>query len=267
MSSDDKEECARLADRFESNHHMQESGALICEPLTRGEARTVINVLRSAEPARAIADMLREAICPHCDFAMLPKGDVESTGCEWCDARRAALSPVAPPTPEEIAAMPRVEPRPEDYERADRVLAARSNGEPRTPEGRGLREFIKSRSSEPLSTEHEETAAFNKWWNESGDMFNSPPYIAAKVAWFARAKAAPSAIAPVTNVLPSRFQLGAKVRARGITGMISGICFREGKVYYEVGGVMHQSEDVLEPLSVVADEKIVGVNQEPPIEL
>lgn len=48
QSRDDKEERARLADRFESNHHMQESGALICEPLTRGEARTVINALRSA---------------------------------------------------------------------------------------------------------------------------------------------------------------------------------------------------------------------------
>lgn len=38
-----------------------------------------------------IAAMLREAICPHCDFATLPDGSAESTGCQWCDARRAAL--------------------------------------------------------------------------------------------------------------------------------------------------------------------------------
>lgn len=54
------------------------------------------------------------------------------------------------------------------------------------------------------------------------------------------------------NDLPSRFQLGDIVRARGATGMVSGICFRKAKVFYEVGGIMYASDDVMEPLRVVA---------------
>lgn len=51
--------------------------------------------------------------------------------------------------------------------------------------------------------------------------------------------------------LPSRFQLGDVVRVRSMTGMVSGICFREAKVFYEVGGIMHASDDVTEPLRSV----------------
>lgn len=51
--------------------------------------------------------------------------------------------------------------------------------------------------------------------------------------------------------LPSKFQLGDIVRARGQTGMVSAVCFREAKVYYEVGGIMYESDDVMEPLSMV----------------
>lgn len=56
--------------------------------------------------------------------------------------------------------------------------------------------------------------------------------------------------------LPSRFQLNDTVRVGKHNGVITGVCFRVGKVYYEVGGIMHLSEDVNEPLKVVPMEKI-----------
>lgn len=55
----------------------------------------------------------------------------------------------------------------------------------------------------------------------------------------------------MSDQLPSRFQLGEVVRARGIVAPITGILFREGKVYYEVGGVQHDSLDVY-PMLVLA---------------
>jgi hypothetical protein len=64
--------------------------------------------------------------------------------------------------------------------------------------------------------------------------------------------------ASYVSTLPSRFQLGDKVRARGTTGLISGICFRAGKIHYEVGGVMHGSEDVMEPLAVIGNDNASG---------
>lgn len=54
-----------------------------------------------------------------------------------------------------------------------------------------------------------------------------------------------------TDHLPSRFQLGDTVRARGAVGKVSGVCFREAKVFYEVSGVMYESDCVTEPLRVV----------------
>lgn len=53
-----------------------------------------------------------------------------------------------------------------------------------------------------------------------------------------------------TSLLPSRFQLGDLVRAPGIQGnrAITGICFRAGKVSYEVGGLFIDSGFVNEPL-------------------
>lgn len=55
--------------------------------------------------------------------------------------------------------------------------------------------------------------------------------------------------------LPSQFQLGDKVRARGVVGLVSGILFRAGKVFYEVGGAIHVSDDVTAPLTVVGDKE------------
>lgn len=51
--------------------------------------------------------------------------------------------------------------------------------------------------------------------------------------------------------LPSRYQLGDVVRARGAPGMVSAVCFRLGKVYYEVNGVVHDSDHVKPMLQVV----------------
>jgi hypothetical protein len=64
-------------------------------------------------------------------------------------------------------------------------------------------------------------------------------------------QASDSAPQAVVGLLPSRFQLADIVRARGATGMVSGICFRKGKVFYEVGGVMHPSDDVMDQLREV----------------
>jgi hypothetical protein len=73
-----------------------------------------------------------------------------------------------------------------------------------------------------------------------------------------KAEAAWNKRVPYVSTLPSRFQLGDKVRARGTTGLISGICFRAGKIHYEVGGVMHGSEDVMEPLAVIGNDNASG---------
>lgn len=54
--------------------------------------------------------------------------------------------------------------------------------------------------------------------------------------------------------LPSKFQLGDVVRAKGQRGVVTGIMFRAAKVFYEVGGVVFESNDVAEPLKVVAME-------------
>jgi hypothetical protein len=54
-----------------------------------------------------------------------------------------------------------------------------------------------------------------------------------------------------TQELPSRFQLGDTVRAGGKMGQVTGICFRAGKIHYEVGGVMYDSAFVFEPLAVI----------------
>lgn len=55
-----------------------------------------------------------------------------------------------------------------------------------------------------------------------------------------------------TTMLPSRFQLGEYVRTRYFSGPISGVMFRAGKVYYEIGGVQHDSCDVSPVLRDVA---------------
>lgn len=52
------------------------------------------------------------------------------------------------------------------------------------------------------------------------------------------------------NTLPSRFQLGDQVRVGSFMGPVTGICFRAGKIHYEVGGVMYDSAFVLEPLRI-----------------
>lgn len=55
------------------------------------------------------------------------------------------------------------------------------------------------------------------------------------------------------TILPSRFQLGDMVRVAGLHAKrpITGICFRAGKVSYEVAGQFFDSEFVCEPLRVV----------------
>jgi hypothetical protein len=55
----------------------------------------------------------------------------------------------------------------------------------------------------------------------------------------------------IADKLPSRFQLGDVVRVGATNGPVTGICFREAKVFYEVGGIMYHSDDVTEPLKVV----------------
>ncbi len=52
------------------------------------------------------------------------------------------------------------------------------------------------------------------------------------------------------DALPSRFQLGDQVRARGRNGLVTGVMFREAKVFYEVGGVVYESNDVTEPMRI-----------------
>lgn len=52
--------------------------------------------------------------------------------------------------------------------------------------------------------------------------------------------------------LPSRFQLGDLVRApRMPRAAITGICFRAGKVSYEIGGLFFESENVNEPMKLI----------------
>lgn len=56
-----------------------------------------------------------------------------------------------------------------------------------------------------------------------------------------------------TQLLPSRFQLGDIVRVGSLHAMrpVTGICFRDSKVSYEVGGQFFDSEHVNEPLRSV----------------
>lgn len=66
-----------------------------------------------------------------------------------------------------------------------------------------------------------------------------------------RAEARQKAALKESDDLPSRFQLGDVVRVGSQSGMVSGVCFRQGKVFYEVGGVMYASDDVNEPLRAI----------------
>lgn len=58
------------------------------------------------------------------------------------------------------------------------------------------------------------------------------------------------------RALPSRFQVGDPVRARGRNGIVTGVLFRNLKVWYEVDGALYPSEDIHERL-----EAIVGGRQ------
>lgn len=57
----------------------------------------------------------------------------------------------------------------------------------------------------------------------------------------------------MTTILPSRFQLGDMVRVAGRHAYrpVTGICFRAGKVSYEVAGQFFNSDDVHEPLRII----------------
>lgn len=55
----------------------------------------------------------------------------------------------------------------------------------------------------------------------------------------------------MSEELPSRFQLGDKVRIVGQKDnhAITAVCFRAGKVTYEVAGMMFESEHITNPIT------------------
>lgn len=58
----------------------------------------------------------------------------------------------------------------------------------------------------------------------------------------------------MTDTLPSRFQINDPIMVSGYRHLlhVEAIQFTEEKVYYQAGGVMHDSCDVFEPLTLVS---------------